>query len=225
MSASRRICIIGNSSIGAVRLALNDRSSLDRYIFSFFGSGGPKFDAMEISGDHLVGAEVESGGDRDLSAYDGFVLHGRFPAAFEALDFERNLSPDRYSANVRALARKDWRNRYKSWGMGLALHARYGKPVLAVPRNVFASECAGARAERAEADEAMSRFVAPLRFVALPDALFDDSGRVLQSFYSKYVNVHGHESRASTNDEWHYNREAGALILDKLIAGLDAAFG
>lgn len=225
MSASqRRICVIGNSSVGAVRLALADRSAPSGYDFSFFASGGPKFDSIGFAEDELIGAEVHNGGDRNLRTYDGFVLHGRFPTSYETLAFERGLAADRYSLGVRAQARRDWREAYKSWGMALSLHERYAKPVWALSRNVFSSESAGPPGERAEADALMTRLLAPLRFVPLPEALFEAEGQVRRVFYTSYVNVHGREGSASSQDEWHYNREAGGLILDNLLARLDAAF-
>ncbi len=225
MSASqRRICVIGNSSVGAVRMALADRRAPSGYDFSFFASGGPKFESIGFVDDELVGAEVHTGGDRDLKTYDGFVLHGRFPTSYEALDFERHLAADRYSQAVRARARQDWRESYKSWGMALRLHERYGKPVMALSRNVFSSERAGSRDVREAADAMMTQLLAPLRFVPLPGALFEDDGQVRRAFYTSYVNVHGRTGSASNADEWHYNREAGGLILDGLLARLDAAF-
>ncbi len=224
MSAQRRICVIGNSSVGAVRVALSGRAPPESYDFSFFASGGDKYDKISLRGDRLVGAEVDSGGDPELASYDGFVVHGRFPAGFEARLFARSLASARYSARVRAAALNDWRSHYKSWGLGLLLHERYGRPVLALSRNIFASERAGEASERREGDEAMARLAAPLRFAPLPDALFEAEGRVRREFYSHYVNVHGRESRASNPDEWHYNREGGGLILDSLLENLEAAF-
>jgi hypothetical protein len=205
-------------------MALADRQAPSPYDFSFFASGGPKFESVGFVDDELVGAEVNSGGDRNLRTYDGFVLHGRFPTSYETLDFERHLGADRYSQGVRALARQDWREGYKSWRMALSLHERYAKPVLAVSRNVFSSERAGAGRERAEADALMARLLTPLRFVPLPDALFEEDGQVRRRFYTSYVNVHGRQGSASSHDEWHYNREAGGLILDSLLERLDAAF-
>ena len=60
MSASReasprRICVIGNSSVGAVRMALADRQAPSPYDFSFFASGGPKFESVGFVEDDLVG--------------------------------------------------------------------------------------------------------------------------------------------------------------------------
>ena len=224
MAAARRICVIGNSSVGAVRMALGDRPAPSGYEFAFFASGGPKFETIGIADDLLVGAEVDSGGDRRLSTYDGFVLHGRLPAAFEALEFERGLGSERYSERVRALALADWREGYKSWALGLSLCARYGRPVLAMSRNVFASERAGSRAERATADATLARLLTPISYAPFPDALFDEDGSVKRPFYARYVNVHGREGSAASQDEWHYNREAGGLILDALLSRLDAAF-
>jgi hypothetical protein len=223
MAAARRICVIGNSSVGAVRAALADRGAAERYDLSFFASGGDKYDKIRLDGDRLAGAEIDSGGDSILAGYDAFALHGRFPAGFEALIFARGLAAARYSRAVRAAALRDWRDHYKSWGLGLALHARFGKPVLALSRNVFASERAGARLERAQGDEVMAGLIAPLRFVPLPDALFEEDGQVRRPFYSRYINVRGRESAAGGLDEWHYNREAGGLILDGLLRALDAA--
>ncbi len=224
MSAARRICVIGNSSVGAVRVALAGRAPHPSYDFSFFAGGGDKYNKIGLSGDRLVGAEVDSGGDADLTRYDGFVVHGRFPAGFEGRLFERSLASARYSRNVRAAALEDWRGRYKSWGLGLVLHQRYGKPVIALSRNVSASERVGEAPERREGDEAMARLATPLRYSPLPDALFEADGRVRREFYSHYVNVHSRESRAATLDEWHYNREGGGLILDSLLESLEAAF-
>jgi hypothetical protein len=223
MSAPRRICVIGNSSVGAVRVALGDRPP-EGYVFSFFANGGPHFDRIGFSGDLVVGADAVSNGDPDLRTYDAFALHGRMPAAFEALRFARGLDSRRYSRQVQEAARRDWSANYRSWALGLELHARYGKPVLALSRNVFASECAGPEPERGEANKVMAGTLAPLRFVPLPEALFDAEGRVRREYFSRYVNVRGRESREATPDEWHYNRDAGALILAALLRSLDAAF-
>lgn len=223
-SLPRRVCVIGNSSIGAVRMALGDRGAPGAYEFAFFASGGPKFDAIALDGDRLTGFEVDSGGERDLRCYDAFVLQGRLPTAYEALAFERHLAPLRYSQTVQTLALRDWRESHKGWTLALTLHERYGRPALTISRNVFASERAGERPEREAADAAFAQLLAPLRFVALPQALFEDDGQVARRFYSGYVNVHGRQGPAATPDEWHYNREAGGLILDSLIAQLDAAF-
>lgn len=220
----RRICVIGNSSIGAVRMALGDRGAPGVYDFAFFASGGPKFDSIGLDDDRLTGCEVDSGGDRDLRGYDAFVLQGRLPTSYEALVFERHLLPLRFSQSVRALALRDWCDSHKGWAMALTLHQRYGKPVLTISRNVFASERVGAKAEREAADAAFAELLAPLRFVPLPEALFEDDGQVRRRFYSGYVNVHGRQGPAASHDEWHYNREAGGLILGSLIAELDAAF-
>ena len=216
--------MIGNSSIGAVRIALGDRGAPRAYDFAFFASGGPKFDRVALDGDRVAGYEVDSGGDPDLRGYEAFVLQGRLPTAYEALAFERHLLPQRYSHDVRALALRDWRESHKGWTMALALNERYGRPVLAVSRNVFASERVGDAPERAAADAVFSRLLAPLRLVAFPAALFEPDGQVRRRFYAGYVNVHGREGKASKPDEWHYNREAGGLILDGVIAQLDAAF-
>lgn len=205
-------------------MALGDRGAPDGYAFAFFASGGPKFDSIALDGDRLTGFEVDSGGDRDMRGYDAFVLQGRLPTAYEALAFARHLAPQRFSQSVRALAWRDWRESHKGWAMALTLHERYNRPVLALSRNVFASERVGAAAERREADAAFADLLAPLRFVALPDALFEDDGQVRRRFYTSYVNVHGRQGPATRNDEWHYNREAGGLILDSVIARLDAAF-
>ena len=108
-------------------------------------------------------------------------------------------------------------------GDGARLHARYGRPVLELSRNVFASESAGAPAERAEADEAMSRFVSPLRFVAL----LTPCSTTMDGCGGRSIEIRqrvGREGPASTYDEWHYNGEAGAPILESLLAVLDAAF-
>jgi hypothetical protein len=216
--------VIGNSSVGAVRIALGDRGEPAAYEFAFFASGGSKFDRVVLDGDCLAGFEVDSGGDRDLRGYDAFVLQGRLPTACGALAFERHLLPRRYSRDVCALALRDWRDSHKGWAMALTLHERYRKPVLAISRNIFASERVGAKAEREEADAAFAAMLAPLRFVAFPDSLFEHDGQVRQQFYTGYVNVHGRQGSTASNDEWHYNRAAGGLILDSLIARLDAAF-
>ena len=83
----RRICVIGNSSVGAVRIALGDRGAPGAYEFAFFASDGPKFDRVVLDGDCVAGFEVNSGGDRDLRGYDAFVLQGRLPTACAALAF------------------------------------------------------------------------------------------------------------------------------------------
>lgn len=222
MSAPRRICVIGNSSVGAVRAALNNRPAPERYAFSFFASAGVNFDKIDLSDDLLVGADVDSGGDRDLSGYDAFVLHGRLPPSAEAMAFEATLADHRYSVAVQALARRDWRERHKSWTLGLALSERYGKPVLAITRNVFAGESAGDVDSRRRADATLAHMLAPLRFVPLPDGLFEDDGRVRRAFYANPVSVAAREGRGSAPDDWHYNREAGGLILDRLLQALEA---
>jgi hypothetical protein len=225
MSAPRRICVIGNSSVGAVRAALNGRPAPDRYALSFFAGGGAKYDNIGLSGDLLVGAEVDSGGDPNLAAYDAFVLHGRLPASPETMEFEAALVDGRYSRAVQALARLDWRQRYKSWVLGLVLAERFGKPVLAISRNVFASESVGDARERRAADATLARLLAPLRYVPLPDGLFEDDGRVKRAYFANPVSVSAREGRAGAPDEWHYNRDAGALILERLLQEMDEAFG
>jgi hypothetical protein len=219
----RRICVIGNSSVGAVRMALGDRGEAGEYGFAFFASGGSNFERISIDGDFIAGFQVDSGGERDLKLYDAFVMHGQLPAPHNAYAFAQSLTPARYSLAVRSASLLDWRERHKGWAMALALHQRYGRPVLSIPRNVFASECVGAKAQRDEAHAGFSALIAPLRLVALPDALFDDDGRVFRKFFAGYVNVHGRQGPAARVDEWHYNREAGGLILDALTDALDAA--
>jgi hypothetical protein len=225
MSAARRICVIGNSSVGAVRVALSRRPPLERYDFSFFASAGAKYENVGLAGDLLVGAEADSGGDRDLSTYDAFVMHGRIPATWEAAEFEAFMRPDRYSRAVQALARLDWRDRHKSWGVGLRLAERYGKPTFAIGRNVFANECAGDLGARREGEAILTRTLAPLRFIPLPDALFEDDGRVRRAFFANPVNVRARPVPAHLTDLWHYNREAGGLILDELLRALEETFG
>ena len=216
--------MIGNSSVGAVRMALGDRGAPGAYEFAFFASEGPKFDRVVLDGDFVAGFEVDSGGNRDLRGYDAFVLQGRLPTACAALAFERHLRPRHYSREVRELALRDWRDSHRGWVMALTLHERYRKPVLAISRNIFASERVGAKAEREVADTAFAAMLAPLLFVAFPDSLFEHDGQVRRQFYTGDVNVHDRQGSTASNDEWHYNRAAGGLILDSLIARLDAAF-
>ena len=220
---ARRVCIIGNSSVGAVRLALADRAT-DSYEFGFFASGGSNFDDLTIADDLIVGAQVENAQERALSKYDAFIIHGRFPPADRAPALELQFASERFSQSVRRLAREDWLKAQPPWTLGMILKQRYGKPVLIMTRNVFADECVGDEPQRREANAAFSRLIAPLDAVPLPDALFDAEGRVRREFFVNHVNVHGRVGSASEPDPWHYNREGGALILDQLLQRLDATF-
>src|SRR5947209_479874 len=133
-------------------MALGDRGQSAAYDFAFFASGGSHFERIHIEGDVIAGFQVDSGGERDLRGYDAFVMHGQLPAPHNAYAFASSLTPSRYSLEVLSLTLRDWRERHKGWNLALALHERYGKPVLSIPRNVFASERLGAKAQRDEAD-------------------------------------------------------------------------
>ena len=70
----------------------------------------------------------------------------------------------------------------------------------------------------------MARSADAAAFRAFTDALFEEDGQVLAALLHELHQCARPPGPASSHDEWHYNREAGGLILDSLIERLDAAF-
>ncbi len=197
-----RVCLIGNSFLGAVRRAYESLPNRDKYIFDFFANAGSDFDKLTIIDHKIVNAPHHSGGSDDVRDYDCFVIYGDAPTPLNCAIFDRGLSRELYSSSVRSTA----------------------KPLFLLSHNVNQVGNIGTRAQNEDGVALMAPLISPCQLIEFPAELFLENGRPKQQYYKGSLNIAGQEADRNDNtlrDRYHLNVDGGALILSAIMASLE----
>lgn len=220
----RRVCVIGNSYVGAMYRAYTAQLvAMAGFEFSFFASAGAGYYQVGFADGDIVNTPITSGGSPRLADYDRFVLYGDAPTPRSALEIHRNLASPVYSAQLRRTALSEWLARSASLKLSLALRRLVDRPILVLSNNVRIEADRGDLADYIEGSDLLSRWLHPALYVAPPLGLYSDEGRARPELYSGSLNVAGVEpdrNEQPDHHHTHYNQTGGALVLADLVERL-----
>lgn len=217
-----RVCVIGNSMVGAVLKAYRDRSP-SNYSFHFFAHPGLEYEHIRFDGTTIVNVPFSSSTDFDMAHYDAFVVYGDLPTPLQAARYWRGLSPDLYSDQVRGAAFKGWLRRSKSMRIAQEVGLLTGRPVYCLSKNSLLHDDIGPKAEAEEGSVLLTAAMEPHGYIPHPDKLLNSDGRPDPAYYIGSLNVLGEEPDRMQQPEhhhFHFNREGGAIMLDQVIRWL-----
>ena len=219
----RRVCVIGNSFVGALRRAYADRQLTEGFEFSFFANGGDSFRRLTFEGPRLTGYFKHFGASPDMRDYDYFLVYADAPMPMDRLDVERGLSTGRFSAQVRAAALRGWRDQFHSFAIVSSLHAISDKPILLHSGNVHIDENVGSLADNQAAAAFMEAMIAPAIYVSFPSEIFLPDGSPDLKFYTGSLDILGQEpdrEKLPAHHTVHLNLAGGTLVLKNILAKL-----
>jgi hypothetical protein len=218
-----RICLIGNSYLGAVRRAYESLPNRDKYTISFFAGAGSAFDKLGITENTIVNASHHSGGSDDVREYDCFVIYGDAPTPRNCIQFTNSIPSTRYSTSVRLSALDGWMSQFKTIKLVYLLREMTDKPIFLLSRNVNQSEDIGTPAENKDGIAVMESIIRPCKFIQFPETLFLSNRRPNPKYYQGSLNVSGEEPdrlKQPRHHHYHLNADGGALILSAIMTSL-----
>jgi len=219
-----RVCLIGNSFLGAVRRAYESLPNRDKYIFSFFANAGSDFDKLSIIDHKIVNAPHHSGGSNDVRDHDCFVIYGDAPTPLNCAMFDRGISRESYSSSVRSTAVASWLGQFNAIKLVHALRDVTEKPMFLLSHNVNQVGNIGTRAQNEDGVALLAPLISPCQLIQFPAELFLENGRPKQQYYKGSLNIAGQEADRNDNtlrDRYHLNVDGGALILSAIMVSLD----
>jgi hypothetical protein len=220
----RRVCIIGNSSVGAVyRAYAEGLVACPHHHLAFFARGGQSFDAIGLQGAMLTGFQVTSGDSADLRDYAEVVITADMQTPLQARDLLRDMEAAGYTARVRAAALRDRVSASRAMGLAACIARAFSGPIRVMSSTIHAGQRIGGIAELDAAAALVAAAALPFTYVPPPSALFGADGTVRPDYHSNSLNIAGLEPDRTLqpkHHERHYNLAGGALVLEHLLARL-----
>jgi len=219
----KRVCIVGNSYIGAVKKAYSTKpSGDDDFDLFFFASAGTFFQNINILDGVLVNIYQGDDSSRRIVDYDITVVYGDFPTPRQVFLFANEARENIYSDQLRRARLENWFMKFCSYRLCLSLVELNGPRVFMLSRNYNISETILPQIEYDEGSTIIREHLASVTYVQAPHSLFSSSGQIQEIYYSKSLNVFGEEPDRNEQPKHHHNHlnEAGGRLV--LTAILDS---
>ena len=224
-----RVCVIGNSYVGALYRAFEDPALTAGFDFRFFASPMEQFVDVRFENGEIVGTRVDNGGPRALSDHDIFVIYAQAPGPRALIEGERELNDGRYSRQVREAALARWLRAFPGPRLMTALSQIVAKPIYMLSGNPrVEAEGGGSWALQARGEQLMNALIAPCCYIPFPRELFDEHLRLRTRFYRAPLNIRGQTANLKATPNFylnHLNQEGGAAVLGAIVARLRADLG
>jgi hypothetical protein len=218
-----RVCIIGNSLVGAVLRAYQDRFPVDGYAFSFFAHPGHEYETVGFDGTMIVNVPFSNGGSFDMADYDEFVVYGDLPTPSQAVQYWRSLSADLYSVQVRQSVFRDWVFLSKSARIMQELCRLAKRPVFGISKNNLLYDLVEAKSSCDEGELLIKNSISPNIYIPHPTFFIGVDNKLNPKYYCGSLNVLGVEPDRTVQPQhhhFHFNQLGGAIMLDRILEWL-----
>jgi hypothetical protein len=222
---SIKVCVIGNSHIGAIKRAYeSDDIVSNPYEFFFFARPGKNFAELTIQNGVINGAiYFDKTASFSVDDYSVAIVYGAFPLPEQVLDFFKSLSSDNYSTAVRKASLLNWMMYYHGCKLASALAARPQLKVFVLSRNYATDMRVAAQAELSEGRALIQEMIQPASYIPAAKDLFSETGIPRTDFYNGSLNVLGEEpdrSEQPLHHVDHLNLSGGKVVLAAIIDSL-----
>ena len=217
----KRVAVIGNSYIGALRKACVNAPDLAAgFRFSFFARAGSDFSQVRIDDGSV--SEISDFDDRDfdIAGFDFALVYGDFPPPDTVLQYARKVNPSRFSEQLLQARLREWAALYhNAYRLVQSLVALQGPKVFVLSRNPRADEAVRFDDAYCEALDIVAGLISPAIHVPAPRALFSPDGLPRAEFYAGSLDMKGEEPDRDLQPEHHlahFNEAGGRLVLAAL---------
>lgn len=227
MLNKKRICVIGNSYVGAVFLAYeSSKSSLQGLEIDFYTAAGTDFPLMDIVGNSIVNVKFSNSNSMDgLGDYDCYFVYGDLLSPQGIVELERRLKSLAYSRQVINCTLADAICSAFSYRLCLKLKKITKSPVHLISHNVLQqSKLHLSGAEYFDALKVLENTLGGDVYHAFPVELFDDNYVPKDIYHKDSVMINGKPgAQHQGHDRYHMNAQGGALVLNSILRKLGVA--
>ena len=221
-----KVCIIGNSYIGAVRKAYQSGEvKTDPYDIAFFASPGERFKNVDIVDGEISNIYLGDNESKSVKDYGTVVVYGDMPLPSHVLFAFRRVPAEKYSRAVRKSCLLAWLLGFNSYRLVSALVARQMPKVILLSRNYPVREETGTHDERVDGVNLIQEMLESASYLPAPRILFGDDGKPRQEFYNGSLNVAGDEpdrTKQPFHHLDHLNLAGGQVMLAAIVDYLRA---
>jgi hypothetical protein len=221
LTLSIRICVVGNSFVGAVLKGFEEsRGLIEPNNIGLFAAAGHVFNEMEVREGRVCGAQMSRAPSDLIAYYDVIFVYAIFPSPHQVALTERSLLKSRYSGAVVHDAIEDmlvysdaWRMRSKIIGAGAA-------HVIVLSRNIGNMGKKLDRASYERGMELINSIIGPRIYLPFPDRLLNEDASPKGEYYKAGLNVHGMNTNLGSGrniDVMHLNSQGGRVVLESMI--------
>lgn len=219
----RRIAIIGNSFVGAVRRAWVDSISAETndLQIDFGAAGGVNFVGIDVL-DGLF-SNLRPLADAPLAPvaeYEIIFIYGLFPYPAEVASVQTSLQASGYSKAVVNAAITDYLAASDGWQVRLRVAAATSAPVIMLSGNARSDHIALTPTSIEAAISAITEFVG-CYYLAPPTALVGSAGQPDVTLYKGSVDIRGRNAEAADaqakHDVHHLNPVGGSVVLRAIL--------
>ncbi|MGW9820811.1 hypothetical protein ACUXK4_003388 [Methylorubrum extorquens] len=224
---AKKICVIGNSHLGAVVKAHRESAPELDYQFTFFGAPWPQFDNIAVVNNWIMGATFSYGdGSPEVTTYDAFVVYGGIMCAQQIAIKDDEMRDAGFSLAVRVATLRNQVHHSVCRKIVWMLHASSKKPVFLLSNNPLLNLPAITSSESFQSAEDLLRSASnPGRYLSFPSDLLGEGFLPKKQFFKNSVYIDGAErdDHFDFHDNEHMNVMGGRLVLNGLIEGLRSA--
>lgn len=214
-----KICLIGNSFIGAPYKAYNDFPNKKSTTIDFIGAPGTDFLKLKIEDGLIKNVKFSSLKiSPAVSDYDFFYVIGTLPGPYDLLMLEEELLASHYSSQFVNAYLKDRILSSKAISLARDLKSACSGKIFLIPSNVNLLRLPNNISfEKITQKENMIKecIADNASYLPAPKAFFDDSLLPIKSFYQGSLDIDGKPAGHHVNhDMLHMNQEGGKVLLE-----------